>query len=136
MNGGKNEDKPYLYLKAYSKGSIEKLGISLVEGRLPENDNEVVISSHIKSNGGVEYKIGDELDLNLGERISGGESLGQGVALEDVENEEFVPKSEKTYKIVGIIERPNFDVEPYRAPGYRVLTILSDKYVTNNLMCM
>lgn len=64
MNGGKNEDKPYLYLKAYSKGSIEKLGISLVEGRLPENDNEVVISSHIKSNGGVEYKIGDELDLN------------------------------------------------------------------------
>lgn len=133
MNGGKNEDKPYLYLKAYSKGSIEKLGISLVEGRLPENDNEVVISSHIKSNGGVEYKIGDELDLNLGERISDGESLGQGVALEDVENEEFVPKSEKTYKIVGIIERPNFDVEPYRAPGYTVLTILSDKYVTNNL---
>ena len=133
MNGGKNEDKPYLYLKAYSKGSIEKLGISLVEGRLPENDNEVVISSHIKSNGGVEYKIGDELDLNLGERISGGESLGQGVALEDVENEEFVPKSEKIYKIVGIIERPNFDVEPYRAHGYTVLTILSDKYVTNNL---
>lgn len=133
MNGGKNEDKPYLYLKAYSKGSIEKLGISLVEGRLPENDNEVAISSHIKSNGGVEYKIGDELDLNLGERISGGESLGQGVALEDVENEEFVPKSEKTYKIVGIIERTNFDVEPYRAPGYTVLTILSDKYVTNNL---
>lgn len=133
MNGGKNEDKPYLYLKAYSKGSIEKLGISLVEGRLSENDNEVVISSHIKSNGGVEYKIGDELDLNLGERISGGESLGQGVALEDVENEEFVPKSEKTYKIVGIIERPNFDVEPYRAHGYTVLTILSDKYVTNNL---
>ena len=133
MNGGKNEDKPYLYLKAYSKGSIEKLGISLVEGRLPENDNEVVISSHIKSNGGVEYKIGDELDLNLGERISDGESLGQGVALEDVENEEFVPKSEKIYKIVGIIERPNFDVEPYRAHGYTVLTILSDKYVTNNL---
>ena len=133
LNGGKNEDKPYLYLKAYSKGSIEKLGISLVEGRLPENDNEVVISSHIKSNGGVEYKIGDELDLNLGERISDGESLGQGVALEDVENEEFVPKSEKTYKIVGIIERPNFDVEPYSAPGYTVLTILSDKYITNNL---
>lgn len=133
LNGGKNEDKPYLYLKAYSKGSIEKLGISLVDGRLPENDNEVVISSHIKSNGGVEYKIGDELDLNLGERISDGESLGQGVALKDVENEEFVPKSEKTYKIVGIIERPNLDVEPYRAPGYTVLTILSDKYVTNNL---
>lgn len=133
LNGGKNEDKPYLYLKAYSKGSIEKLGISLVDGRLPENDNEVVISSHIKSNGGVEYKIGDELDLNLGERISDGESLGQGVALKDVENEEFVPKSEKTYKIVGIIERPNLDVEPYTAPGYTVLTILSDKYVTNNL---
>lgn len=133
LNGGKNEDKPYLYLKAYSKDSIEKLGISLVDGRLPENDNEVVISSHIKSNGGVEYKIGDELDLNLGERISDGESLGQGVALKDVENEEFVPKSEKTYKIVGIIERPNLDVEPYRAPGYTVLTILSDKYVTNNL---
>jgi len=35
LNGGKNEEKPYLFLKAYSKGSIEKLGFELKEGRLP-----------------------------------------------------------------------------------------------------
>ena len=121
LDGSKNEDKPYLYIKAYSKGSIEKLGIELKEGRLPENDNEVVISSHIKSNGGVEYKIGDELDLKLGERISDGESLDQGMALDEERSESFVLRNEKNYKIVGIIERPNFDIEPYTAPGYTVL---------------
>lgn len=133
LSGGKNEDKPYLYLKAYSKGSIEKLGIELKEGRLPENDNEVVISSHIKSNGGVEYKIGDELDLKLGERISDGESLGQNVALNEELNESIVLKNEKNYKIVGIIERPNFDIEPYTAPGYTVLTILNENYIKGSL---
>lgn len=133
LNGSKNEDKPYLYLKAYSKGSIEKLGIELKEGRLPENDNEVVISSHIKSNGGVEYKIGDELDLKLGERISDGESLDQGKALDEERSESFVLRNEKNYKIVGIIERPNFDIEPYTAPGYTVLTILNENDIKGSL---
>lgn len=133
LDGSKNEDKPYLYLKAYSKGSIEKLGIELKEGRLPENDNEVVISSHIKSNGGVEYKIGDELDLKLGERISDGESLDQGKALDEERSESFVFRNEKNYKIVGIIERPNFDIEPYTAPGYTVLTILNENDIKGSL---
>ena len=133
LDGSKNEDKPYLYLKAYSKGSIEKLGIELKEGRLPENDNEVVISSHIKSNGGVEYKIGDELDLKLGERISDGESLDQGKALDEERSESFVLRNEKNYKIVGIIERPNFDIEPYTAPGYTVLTILNENDINGSL---
>ncbi len=133
LDGSKNEDKPYLYLKAYSKGSIEKLGIELKEGRLPENDNEVVISSHIKSNGGVEYKIGDELDLKLGERISDGESLDQGMALDEERSESFVLRNEKNYKIVGIIERPNFDIEPYTAPGYTVLTILNENDIKGSL---
>lgn len=131
LDGSKNEDKPYLYLKAY--GSIEKLGIELKEGRLPENDNEVVISSHIKSNGGVEYKIGDELDLKLGERISDGESLDQGKALDEERSESFVLRNEKNYKIVGIIERPNFDIEPYTAPGYTVLTILNENDIKGSL---
>ena len=133
LDGSKNEDKPYLYLKAYSKGSIEKLGIELKEGRLPENDNEVVISSHIKSNGGVEYKIGDELDLKLGERISDGESLDQGMALDEEKSESFVLRNEKNYKIVGIIERPNFDIEPYTAPGYTVLTIINENEIKGSL---
>lgn len=133
LDGSKNEDKPYLYLKAYSKGSIEKLGIELKEGRLPENDNEVVISSHIKSNGGVEYKIGDELDVKLGERISDGESLDQGKALDEERSESFVLRNEKNYKIVGIIERPNFDIEPYTAPGYTVLTILNENDIKGSL---
>ena len=133
LDGSKNKDKPYLYLKAYSKGSIEKLGIELKEGRLPENDNEVVISSHIKSNGGVEYKIGDELDLKLGERISDGESLDQGMALDEERSESFVLRNEKNYKIVGIIERPNFDIEPYTAPGYTVLTILNENDIKGSL---
>ena len=37
----KNEYKPYAFVKAFSKSSLENLSIKLVEGRLPENENEI-----------------------------------------------------------------------------------------------
>ena len=44
LKGSKNEYKPYINVKAYSKLSMENLAINIIEGRLPENENEIVIS--------------------------------------------------------------------------------------------
>ena len=50
LDNSKNEDKPYLYLQSFSKDALNNLGINLIDGRLPENESEIVISNHIKTN--------------------------------------------------------------------------------------
>ena len=44
----KNEYKPYAYIKGFTKESLNNLSIRLVSGRLPENDNEIVIPKLLK----------------------------------------------------------------------------------------
>ncbi len=147
----KNEYKPYLYLMGYTKEAIKNLNIDLLEGRLPENEKEIVISKHIQTNGKVDLKIGDELTLEIGKRISGEYELDQNnpYTLEedyktetkteglnednntekDTEEfipEELVPEFTQKYKIVGIMERPSWNIEGFRAPGYTVITLLEN----------
>lgn len=147
LEGSKNEDKPYLYIQAFQKAALENLGLKLEEGRFPEN--EIVISKHIYTNGKVKFNIGDEITLEIGKRItSDGEKLDQSnpynyeieseeISINDgkesnykaskIENEykeEFVPEYTKKYKIVGIIERPNYSMEGYSAPGYTIITYM------------
>ncbi len=47
---------------------FDTFNYKLIEGRFPQNSGEVVISSHIEENGGVVYKIGDVLTLDIGKR--------------------------------------------------------------------
>ena len=134
LEGSKNESKPYLYVMAYTKDSLENLTVNLIDGRLPENNHELLISNHIKTNGRVTYKIGDTITLNIGKRMSGGYELNQGNPYgepyresngehEDEEyHEELVDTKEYTYTIVGIIERPSNYIEDYSAPGYSCIT--------------
>ena len=44
----------------------------------------------------------------------------------------MVNTNTKAYTIVGIIERPAYNVEPYSAPGYTFITYLND----NNSMIL
>ena len=44
--------------------------MEVIEGRLPRNDNEITISEAIKSNAKADYKIGDQLTFDIGERVS------------------------------------------------------------------
>ncbi len=133
LDNSKNEDKPYLYLQAFSKEAMNNLGIKLIDGRLPENENEIVISNHIKTNARVKYNVGDNLTLNIGNRISNDYELNQNNPYngEHKEYEEHIEeKFTKTYTIVGIIERPSGEIEPYVAPGYTVITALNENSVT------
>ncbi len=133
LENSKNEDKPYLYLQAFSKDALDNLGINLIDGRLPENENEIVISSHIKTNARVKYNLGDTLTLNIGDRISNGYKLDQNNPYNG-EHEEYKEHIEEkftnTYTVVGIIERPS--IEPYTAPGYTIITCLDENNITEN----
>lgn len=48
--------------------TLTKLNFKLVSGRFAMNKNEIVISNHIITNAGIDIKIGDKLNLNIGRR--------------------------------------------------------------------
>ena len=112
-----NEYKPYMYITSVNKEYFNEL--KLVDGSFPKNENEVVISNHVITNGGLNYKVGDIVTLKYGTRnIEGEETLANS---EYVPGEEIDITGEVTLKIVGIVERSNF--ESYSASGYTVFTL-------------
>ena len=58
-----NEYKPYLLVESIDDGIESMLSVRLVSGRLPENENEILLPAHLASNGGVHYSEGDTLNL-------------------------------------------------------------------------
>lgn len=122
LEGSQNPDKPYVYISAADEQGMEAIALQLVEGRLPENSSELVIGRHIRSNGLVDWKVGDVLTLVIGSRMSDGWELKQDISY-TYEEETLVFEYEKTYTIVGIVERPNYIVEQRMAPGYSVFTL-------------
>ncbi len=132
----KNEYKPYAYIKAFSKNALNNLAIRLVEGRLPEKENEILIPTHLKTNGRLEYKVGDTITLEVGKRISlDGTVLHQNNPLqkEDELLEQIIDTHTKVYTIVGIIERPASSIESYSAPGFTFITYLDDNNLKDNI---
>ena len=131
LEGSINPGKPYLFLMEFDRNALQNSSFKIVEGRLPENENEVVISQHIIDNGGVELKVGDTLSLDVGTRrlVEDGYILNQNNPyLADEENneenleEEITDTQHKTYTIVGIMKRPSYELEDYQAPGYTIIT--------------
>lgn len=126
-----NEYKPYIYISSVDREYFNEL--HLISGRFAENDSELVISNHINTNGGASYKIGDIITLKYGERvIEGVNTLANN---EYYEEETLNIVGEKTYTIVGIVERSNF--EDYSASGYSTFTLdMNDKDGTANVFVM
>lgn len=126
-----NEYKPYLYISSVNKEYFNEL--HLISGRFAENDSELVISNHINTNGGASYKIGDIITLKYGERVV--EGVNTLANNEYYEEETLNIVGEKTYTIVGIVERSNF--EDYSASGYSTFTLdMNDKDGTANVFVM
>ncbi len=132
LEGSQNADKPYLCLQALNKACEEALSLTLVEGRMPENDRELVIGRHIRSNGLKDIRVGDVLDLAVGDRFFEGNKLNQNNPYL-YDEETFIPVFEREYTVVGIVERPNYMSEPRTAPGYSVYTVLEDEKETEKL---
>ena len=112
-----NEYKPYMYITSINKEYFDEL--KLVDGGFPKNENEIVISNHVMTNGKLNYKVGDVVTFTYGSRnIDGDVTLANS---EFVDGETLTNEGTHTYKIVGIVERSNF--ENYSACGYTVFTL-------------
>ena len=138
-----NEDKPYIYVVAMNENAFEKGAYKLIEGRMAQNENEIVIPQHLIDNGRVKINVGDKIALNVGTReLMDGSKLNQknpylassskeyiyqetGKAGDSKDYEEqIVDGQKKEYTVVGIMKRPG--VEPYSAPGYTAVTYSND----------
>ena len=131
LAGSKNRSKPYLFIRQFDENSSQSFPTRLIEGCMPQNDGELVLSQHMETNGGVKYEVGDTLTLEIGKRTAsdgityGQENSYQGEPASDSAGETFVPGHTRTYTVVGVIQRPNF--EPRWAPGYTAITRLDPK---------
>ena len=140
-----NEDKPYIYVVSMNENAFEKGAYKLIEGRMAQNENEIVIPQHLIDNGRVKINVGDKITLNVGTRkLMDGSKLNQknpylassskeyiyqetGKAGDNEDYEEqIVDGQTKEYTVVGIMKRPNTGVEPYTAPGYTAVTYSND----------
>lgn len=133
LQGSINKNKPYLHIEAYSQEGFKNMPIHLREGRLPRNSGELLISSHVDTNGGVAFTLGEKVSLELGERYSGDFKLDQDNAYFPADElppgeipETFKAITNQEYTIVGIMERPYYEWEPYTAPGYTAVTYMDE----------
>ncbi|QHA93733.1 ABC transporter permease [Bacillus sp. N1-1] len=132
LDEAKNESKPYLFIKEYNEQGFKNFPIEISEGRLPQEDNEIVLSEEVAGNAKVKHGIGDQITLNVGERMMEGveRPFSQNDPLQkDVEgaSESLENQNTRTYTIVGTIKRPTW--EPAWAPGYTAIS-----YVDQSLM--
>lgn len=139
-----NEGRPYINIKSYSSDALELHNIRVVEGRLPQNDKEIVLNIEAVKDG-ADIKIGDTINAEMFKRyigkdadnelittFSGGFTIEPGQCLEAPagfpfwgENDDFYEKHEftgmtATYTVVGFIEKPSF--EKRDAAGYTAIT--------------
>ncbi len=137
--GSKNEFKPYMYVIGADKTNyFDTMPIHLISGNYPTNSNEIIIPNHTLSNGGLKYKVGESITLEIGDRLLDGFSMGQNnpyytydpdTGDEVPNNEEIKVNSTRTYKIVGIFDRPSF--EDHTAPGYTAITVADKEFGEN-----
>ena len=121
--GSQNDYKPYLLVEAADENIENLLAVRLLAGRMPENGSEILLPSHLASNGGVNYHVGDTLTVALGQRVDeSGEALSPNQAMSDTFPETIIGASEHSYTVVGIYERFEPEVESYGCPGYTALT--------------
>ena len=122
--GSSNADKPYLYVLEADESFMKNMPVHLTNGRLPENENEIILPAHLQANGGVSHKIGDRLKLTLGRRVAeDGSELGQNNPY-SYDEEKLTADRIWEYVVVGFYERPGF--EEMIAPGYTALSLLSE----------
>jgi putative ABC transport system permease protein len=138
LEGSKNNNKPYLFIREFNRTGYDNIPMDLMEGRLPERPDELAISEAVISNAKVDLKIGDVIHLAIGDRYptsSSGEAIQepllQNYGLLWDENkvaEDLTREREQAYTIVGIIERPAWEYT--WAPGYTAISYIDKNTVS------
>ena len=144
-----SKDRPYLEIKAYSPICFELANIHVTQGRLPENEKEIIISETALTDGSS-VRIGDVIQANYFDRsITGinpslsesvfpyfGISVKYGETVDVPLNFPYYPENDdfrqnKEYRgtsgtctVVGFMEPPDFESEG--SAGYPALTVWND----------
>lgn len=106
----KFDTKPYINVVAFNEKSFtDCFNVTLKEGRLPQNGNELVLSQSVIENSKADYKIGDTVALDLGKRVY---VSGDEIPLDDTDyfndtngTEKLVDTHKKTYTVVGVFNK-------------------------------
>ena len=126
------EEKPLVNIISMNDKFLNNMAINVQDGRLPENDGELAISTRINEKFKTNYKVGDTITLNVGElketsdnqkaNYYDEEQIKKTEQTAQTTENEIVNTTSKTYKIVGIIERPTVAIEPYEVDWFTVIT--------------
>ena len=100
-------DETKSYFKVFSVDETYMAHLKLLEGRLPKNDKEIVIPEYLKENYPDLLKVGNTINLSIGDRYYNNEIL---TPRDDYTEGEYInnPKS-YTFTIVGVIERDYYE---------------------------
>ncbi len=122
-----DEDAYESYYRIISADNNYLEGINLFKGRLPKNENEIIVEKDASSN----LKINDTVKMEVGKRVDlEGNDLNDtplqneykcdddGNNCELVMYEKLTDLKEKEYKVVGIYTRTNYS----NTPGFLLIT--------------
>ncbi len=125
LENSNDENRHYIFLQGASKNHLNAL--ELQKGRIPKNNNEILISSVMNSNGKLNLSVGNKITLNLGKRYLNNKEIKTNEEYQ--EDEVLVQENTKEYTIVGVVSNTD---QPSSA-GYNVYTLdnLSDN--SNNI---
>ena len=118
----RNEEKSYLHIQSVSDNFRDFVKVDITQGRMAESPDEIVLPNHLATIGGLQYKLGDIINLSVGQRVmSDGSRIVEAAAWRGPE-EKLADTVEKTYKVVGFYERLDYSVESRACAGYTALT--------------
>lgn len=106
----KFDTKPYINVVAFNEKSFtDCFNVTLKEGRLPQNGNELVLSQSVIENSKADYKLGDTVALDLGKIVYVSDAE---IPLDDTDyfndtkgTEKLVDTHKKTYTVVGVFNK-------------------------------
>ena len=154
IDGTKEDDRTYYEIKAYNDEGFKDRGINLVAGRLPQNDNEILMidSMYIgditledgsKVSIKDKYKLGDKIKLDIGSldvellanKLNDAYLTSSGMENKtnfDRNAKEFQSNVVKEYTIVGIIS----DIQGYGSNSLPISLLVTklDNIDTNKNM--
>lgn len=117
-----SRNKHFINILGFNQAAFENLGIFLIEGRLPQNSNELIVSEDLLNEGKVQMLPGNEVSVTVGERFAeDGTQLNYKEAYQPKES--FKENKDYQFKIVGIFQKPSFD---YQSSSYSALTFYDE----------
>ena len=113
---------PYLHIVSMSEGFSDLVTVRLLEGRMPENEHELLVSDMTEASTGVKYQVGQLVTVQAGRRVDrAGNTLDEHNPYL-FEQEHLTDTEERVYTVVGVYDRFSDDVEGWDMPGSLVLT--------------